>query len=295
MKVNRQAQFIFLLLIAAGVGAVLFLTRPQTSDRILSPVAQSKFPSSAPTPTPTPPPKPSPSPSPLSFAQLNSLYGPCTRLPVLMYHHIQDDQVAQKGGYLKLNVSPTNFHSQMQYLKDKGYAVLTFKDVDNFFDAGMGMPQKAVVLTFDDGYEDFYTLAFPILREFNFPAALFLPTGLVNNPGYLNWGQIQEMANSGLVFFGNHTWSHRSMNAAASIVSSEITTADTQLANYGLNIPKVFAYPYGSIGKFALDELTKDSYTLAFSTIPGSILCKKQRLNLPRVRIGNTSLSYYGF
>ena len=288
MKISRRTQFIFVLLVASVVGPALLLARSNTSDRVLSPVAQSKFSSliyeSSPQPTP----------SPLSFGQLNSLYGPCTRLPVLMYHHVQDDQVAQKEGYLKLNVSPATFRSQMQYLKDKGYAVLTFKDLDNFFDAGAGLSQRAALLTFDDGYEDFYTQAFPMLREFNFPAALFLPTGLVNNPGYLNWGQIQEMASSGLVLFGNHTWSHRAMNATADIVTREITTADAQLANYGLNIPKAFAYPYGAVSKLATDELIKDSYTLAFATTPGSTLCKKQRLDLPRVRIGNVNLNYYG-
>ncbi len=287
MFVNRQSRFIVVLLIAIGVGTVLLLNRPLTSDRTPPPVAQATFPSLTPTPSPKP------SPQPLSVGQLNSAYGPCTRLPVLMYHHVQDDQLAQKEGYLKLNVNPTHFRSQMQYLKDKGYSVLTFKDLNNFFNTGAKIPRRAAVLTFDDGYEDFYTQAFPILRQFNFPAALFLPTGLVNNPGYVNWGQIQEMANSGLVFLGNHTWSHHSLATDSAVVVKEISTADQQLTSRGWDNPKVFAYPYGTTTKFAKDELGREGYTLAFSTVPGSTLCKKLRLALPRVRVGNNGLGYY--
>jgi len=67
----------------------------------------------------------------------------------------------------------------------------------------MALPKKPVLITLDDAYEDNYFNAFPILKEFNFPALFLPPTGLVNNPDYLNWMKINQMR--GLVYFGQHT------------------------------------------------------------------------------------------
>ena len=72
---------------------------------------------------------------------------------------------------------------------------------------------------------------------------MFVPTGLVNNPGYLTWDQILSM--NGSILFANHTWSHKNVEVSAATMQNEISTADTQLADHGLNNPKVFAYPYG--------------------------------------------------
>ena len=123
---------------------------------------------------------------------------------------------------------------------------------------------------------------------------IFTPTGLLNNPGYLNWEKIQEMAGSGLITFGNHTWSHRNVGGAASIVETEITTADTQLTDHGLNNPKIFAYPYGLESNNATKDLTKLGYKLAFTTVSGRVQCAKKKFDLTRIRVGNTSLSSYG-
>jgi hypothetical protein len=75
----------------------------------------------------------------------------------------------------------------------------------------------------------------------------------------------------------------------------EISTADTQLSDHRLNSPKVFAYPYGLDTGASETYLNSLGYKAAFTTIPGNILCKKQRFALPRIRIGSTSLSFYGF
>ena len=181
----------------------------------------------------------------------------------------------------------------MQYLKDKGYGTASMSDLINFFDSGTPVTSKSVLLTFDDGYEDFYTDAFPVLQSLGFKATMFVPTGLINNPDYLTWDQIMSM--NGSILFANHTWSHKNVGGSASVMQYEISTADTQLAEHGLNSPKVFAYPYGLDSGGSEKFLVSLGYKAAFTTVPGNILCKGKRFELPRIRIGSTSLSSYGF
>lgn len=244
--------------------------------------------------TPIPIPTPTPTPKPLTFAEMNALYGPCVYLPTLMYHHVQDMDVARGKNQQNLTVATATFREQMQYLKSKGYQTVSLNDLISFFDQGVSIPQKTILLTFDDGYEDNFLYAFPILKEIGFKATIFTTTGLVNNYDYLNWDQISEMAGYG-ISFANHTWSHKNVKVEQSTLEMEVKTADTQLSERGYNSPKVFAYPYGLESTQAIKLLQDLNYQLAFSTRSGSTLCKKQRFDLPRVRIGNISLSNYGF
>src|SRR5258708_27553506 len=117
-------------------------------------------------PAPTSLPTPSPSPKPLTFKDINSIYGPCVNLPVLYYHHIQNLDVAKAAGQQNLTVGTDIFINQMQYLKDHGYITVVTNSLTDFFDKGTPIPSGAVLLTFDDGYEDFYVNVLPILRQF---------------------------------------------------------------------------------------------------------------------------------
>lgn len=237
-------------------------------------------------PTPEATPSPTPTPKPLTFTQMNALYGPCVYLPTLMYHHVQSAEKAKESKQTGLTVNTDKFRLQMQYLKTNGFTTVQPANLIAFFDQGVPLPKKSVLITFDDGYKDFYSDALPILKEMGFTATMFLPTGLTNNFGYLNWSEIADAASSG-IYFANHTWSHKNAKAAPDIEEQEITTADTQLTERSLNIDKVFAYPYGFSSSFAESVLSKLNYKLAFTTAYGSTQCKQQRFDLPRIRVGN--------
>lgn len=252
---------------------------------IVVPVTPVASVSASPTPT---------KPKPLTFAEMNKLYGPCTNLPVLMYHHVEPEENAKLYKRTGLNVPPATFRKQMEYLNSKGYVSVTPADLANFFDSGSPLPAKPVLLTFDDGYVDIGDEAFPIMRELNIKGTLYIPTGLMENFDYLTWAKIDEMKASGVFNFGNHTWSHRNVAANKETVTKEITTADTQLSDHGINGLKTFAYPYGIDATFAEKLLSDMGYKMAFTTVNGRIMCKKQRFSLPRIRIGNTSLSFFG-
>lgn len=286
MSANKTK--IILLLPVAFLTGLLLHAFSSTAPPPLPSV--SVLPTSFPPPTITP----TPTPRPPTFKELNALYGPCAAVPTLLYHHIQDLNDAKAQGHLWLAVSPETFKSHLQYLIAHHYNPISPNNLVEFFNHGTSLPSKPVLLTFDDGYVDFYLNAFPLLKQFSLPAVLFLPTGLTDNPGYVTWKQVAEMNNSGQVFIGNHTWSHRDLKADLTTIEKEITIADQQLSDRGLNRPKVFAYPFGIESQSAKKFLVQSGYNLAFSTLKGSILCQKQSLDLPRIRIANLPLSSYG-
>ena len=279
----REKLFLF---VAIGITVIIFFVAKKEKT--------SPSPSEQNVPTPMVSPTPTPTPRPLTFAEMNTLYGPCVRLPVLMYHHIQDKDKAIEKKQTALTVETTVFQVQMAYLKQKGYQTVNLNELINFFDFGAKILPKSIFISFDDGYDDFYLNALPILKENNFQAVVFLPTGLMNNPGYLNWNQITDSAGYG-IYFGNHTWSHKNVKASQEVIEREISLADIQLTEHGLNSLKIFSYPYGLGNDYDRQFLEKLGYKLAFSTKPGSTLCKKLRFDLPRVRIGNANLSVFGF
>ncbi len=244
-----------------------------------------------PPPAATPQPSPSPSPTPLSFADMTRLYGPCARVAVLMYHHIQPEPEAKEKRQTALSTTPEFFRRHLEYLRQKGYIVIKPAHLARFFATGEKLPEKAAIITLDDGYADAYVYALPILRDMGLAATVFLPTGLVDNPGYLTWNQVSQMQGSSLVEFANHTWSHRSSYGTEAVERREIDTADVQLTERGLNVDKVFAYPYGSPSLVVEKILQQNKYQLAFTTVPGTAHCQARRWELPRIRMGNAPLS----
>lgn len=237
---------------------------------------------------------PSPTPKPtLSPAEYETKYGPCIRVPILMYHHVNSTEEANAGGYSGLNVTPETFRTQLEYLRAKNYHIIPAVMLNDFFDRGSPLPDNPIILTFDDGYGDFTDVAAPILFEFNYPSTLFISTGLMENPGYSTWAKLSAL-NSSLFYLGNHTWSHHNMITNTKTVEFEIGTADAQLFERGLNKDRIFAYPYGPSSSTAINWLSSHSYTLAFTTTNNSFHCKGLRYTLGRIRVGNNSLSNYG-
>lgn len=289
----------FILLIVAGASAAigtLFLLRvllpstpPVTSplaSLISEPLMQTV---QVATPIPTPTPKPTPQPT---------TYPPkgyhCVNVPILMYHHVQPLEEAATLGHAALTVDRDVFAKQMQYLADRGYTVTTLRVLSDYFDGKATLPKKPIILTFDDAYDDFYTYAVPILASHNFKSDLFVPTGLMENPGYLTWEHVKNSKEQG-VEIGHHTWSHANIaRNDDTFFHQELDIATQQLVEHGYGPVTVFAYPYGSHNGHDIVELIKRGFTIAVTTLPGNTQCKEDRLALHRTRVGNSSLSAYG-
>ena len=130
-----------------------------------------------------------------------------------MYHSIANDDESGVHPYYRISTSPGAFSEQMSFLSRNDYHVADLKDLNRLLNEGW-QNKKYAVLTFDDGYDDFHTMAFPILEEHRFPATVFLPTAFIGSsnerfPGkkHLNWEQVVELSNKG-ISFGSHTVTH---------------------------------------------------------------------------------------
>lgn len=233
-------------------------------------------------------------PTPRSAAKVQRQARHCAVVPVLLYHHIQPQEQAIAKGQAKLSVDSEIFAKQMQYLVKKGYSTLTPGQFLSGIKTG-SLPPKPILLTFDDGYDDFYTYAYPQLLANKLHATVFLATGLMDNSGYLSWDKIKEMDSSGLVTFANHTWSHKALKGQGEqILRFEIGTAQGQLEEKGLGGAMAFAYPYGSKSKKVEDILAELGFQSAFTTVPGWQQCASSPYLFHRNRIGNAALSAYG-
>ena len=229
---------------------------------------------------------PSPSPSP------EVLTGYCLNVPILIYHRIQPQSIAQQQSQTALSVDSGTFESQMAYLNSKGYVTISTAQLAQALISHGKVPSKSVVVTIDDGYDNFYNFALPIIQKYHIHVDLLIPTGLLNNPQYMTWDQLKAAISSGLVGIVNHTHSHANLGAAdAAKISFEVLTAKKQLAEIGQN-PIIFGYPYGTVA--GIKFLQDNGFIAALSTIPGQTQCDSFLMSLHRTRVGNSSLAAYG-
>ena len=124
-------------------------------------------------------------------------------LPVLTYHRVVP--WAHKHG--PLLVSPESFRRQMSFFQRNHYHVLSLREAAPYIASSRFPPPRSVVITFDDGYDDNFIYAFPILKKYGFPATIFMVAGEVGKPNFLNWEQLREMTYHGIAI-GSHTITH---------------------------------------------------------------------------------------
>lgn len=292
MKTNKGfLRAFFLILVALLLIRFASLRVNSVSENKLNSPLSSKAtskPTIKPTPSPSPTPTPTPTPTPVPS-------GYCLNVPVLFYHHIQPQAEAIANKQTSVSTDITYFEQQLAYLNDHGYASISSLDLVNALRNRTGLPAKSVVVTLDDGYSDVYTNAFPLIKRYNIRVSLMIPTGLVGNRGFVTWGQLNDMKNSGLVYFVDHTWSHYSLQGNLDKIHYEIETARSQIEqNLGQKVD-LFAYPYGTFNNSEIQILREDNFLGAFSTLPGIYQCDSFIMTLHRTRIGNSSLAYYGF
>lgn len=206
------------------------------------------------------------------------------KLPILMYHGIRKCNSAQN----KYVISPDEFEADLKYLKENGYETIVVADLLEYFDKGTPLPEKPIMITFDDGCLNNYTYAYPLLKKYN-AKMILSPIGKCideyskngdKNPAYAqaDWNTLREMADSGLVEIQNHTYDmHESTGRiGASQKSGEsdeeykkALTADLKKFNERmkaeLNIsPTAFIYPYGAISKTAPDIIKELGFRASF-------------------------------
>lgn len=188
------------------------------------------------------------------------------QIPVLMYHSIADNSKVTDNVSKSIILPPEVFKQQMQYLKDNGYTTLTLDELYNFLKNDKPVPEKSVVLTFDDAYEDNYTNAYPILKEFGFRATIFVITGGTDKIGaYLTSAQLKEMDTNG-IDIQSHTVNHEELDKLSLEKQQETLVQSKQFLEKLLN-KKVdyIAYPSGKYNNFTEQAAKNAGYTMAFT------------------------------
>lgn len=215
------------------------------------------------------------------------------RVPILTYHFIAANPNPKDRARDALSVPPDKFEAQMEYLAQNNYTPITLDTLYGIYNGQTSAPAKPVVLTFDDGYIDFYTNAFPILKKFNFHAVSFIATGLVGGSYYMNWDQIKEIASSGLVTFEAHSVNHVNlMSLSYAKALKELQDSKNILysqTGYPVNF---IAYPYGTSNATVQRATKAAGYVGGVGTWFGK--ASAPGINLPRIKIsGYMSLATF--
>ncbi len=228
--------------------------------------------------------------NPKTLAKLSEdqyVLGTTTQVPVLMYHYIRvNPWPSDKVGF-SLSVTPYDFASQLDWLQNHGYHTISLDELGANLLYGTSLPSKPIVLTFDDGYRDFYTAAYPELKKRNLKALNFVITGFVGLPQYLTWNEITEMSKSGLITFGAHTVNHVAMTYLSDENDLQELTKSKQDLEAHLHYPiNWFAYPFGNSDSRTAFLVKQAGFLGAFTTKPGTAQTTDTLFLQPRVRIG---------
>lgn len=185
-------------------------------------------------------------------------------VPVLMYHSID----YEKGN--ELRVPKEAFREQMSYLKQNGYTTLTLNELYNFFINNKPIPEKAIVITFDDGYKDNFENAYPILKEFGFNATIFVITSTVDtDKGYLTSKELKELEANG-IDIESHTVNHEQLDKLT--YNEQITTLKNSkeyLEKLLGEQKKYTAYPFGKWNDDTIKAAKDSGYAMVFTTVSG--------------------------
>ena len=222
-------------------------------------------------------------------------------VPVVMYHRVinKSENEGIHGTYIYENI----FREHMKYLKENNFSVITFEDLNNIgwrnrFDKN----KKYIIITFDDGYVDNYELAFPILKEFNFKATIFL----MGESTYNEWDvkadgeksfplmsveMIKEMQDYGIEF-GAHTFNHPKLNKLSNDeIKYQIVDVKKPLEEKIGREIITFAYPYGILNDYAKKMVEEAGYTFGVATDSGSVCLSNDLYQIRRIAIfPNTNL-----
>lgn len=213
-------------------------------------------------------------------------------LPVLMYHKVAP---AVRAGDL-LTVSVENFDRQMRFLRDHRMAVPL--EVAGRYIQAKRRVRGAVAVTFDDGMEDNYRFAFPILRKYRIPATIFLIVSHVGRKGYLTWEEVREMRDSGLVSFGSHTVDHVLLTQVSPKRGEREIVLSKQLLEDRIGVPvTTFSYPLGNMNARVREQVIRAGYALAVVANPGKRWPDDDVFALKRLRISENARSplLFGF
>ena len=211
------------------------------------------------------------------------------RVPILMYHYISTPPEDADEYRTDLSVLPENFRAQIAYLAENGYQSITFNDLSLALTNKKILPDKPVILTFDDGYIDNYENAFPILAEYGFRATFFIVTDFIDNEysAYMTWGMIKEMSAAGH-HIEPHSRTHPDLTGQEYdyLIWQILGPQETISYHTGIT-PRYFSYPSGRYDDAVIEVLQALDFWGAVTTYSGKVHNFDGRYKCSRLRVRN--------
>ena len=216
------------------------------------------------------------------------------RVPVLMYHYIRINPDPHDRLGFGLSVTPWDFASQMDWLTANGFHPITFRDLHAYLSGVAGLPSRPVILTFDDGYGDFYTTALPILVRHDFKAVSYVVSGFIGRSGYMSAAQIRE-ADRTDIEIGSHTVDHADLTRQSfDGLRYQIMTSKRTLEELLGHPVLSFCYPSGKFNPNVVSVVQEAGYSDATTTRYGFVRAMDGRFLWGRLRVsGGESLADY--
>ena len=221
------------------------------------------------------------------------------RVPILMYHSISDNLFGKSHPYYQINTSAQVFAQQMRWMRANGYRTLDLTQMWTAMQAGDDL-SKTVVITFDDGYRDFYTDAFDALRQCGFTATIFLATDRIKDSpvriegvDYLTWSEVREL-HAGGTRFGSHTVTHPDLRSLGPDQIEYEVGCSKETIEQKLGAPvESFSYPFAfpeenkNFTQFLVDILENQGFENGVSTIIGRASKNNNHFYLPRLPVNS--------
>ena len=211
-------------------------------------------------------------------------------LPILMFHYIEDvpSDSSDQMRY-NLSFSPQKLEQFLIFFEEHNIKTLTFWDLKKIIERKKEFPEKAVMLTFDDGYKNHYDNAFPILKKYNAKGVFFIISSKPDNDSnYANWNQLKEMADNGQEI-ASHTVSHLNLvNFSKAEIKSELEISKNTIEKK-IGKPVIsLCYPAGKYNERVI-EVAKENYLFARTTKLGKHFSFQKRYEIPIIRIFPTT------
>jgi peptidoglycan/xylan/chitin deacetylase (PgdA/CDA1 family) len=218
------------------------------------------------------------------------------RVPILMYHYISVPPPNADKYRLDLSVTPKNFEAQLKYLAENGFTTISLYELHAYLSSGRPLPPKPVVLTFDDGYIDNYTEAFPLLKKYRMTGTFFVVSEFASstNPAYMRWHHIKEMSDAGMSI-ESHSRAHTDLRTRRGdfqgLVWDTLPVLD-QIEKVTGKRPRFFCYPFGKYDGAVIRMLKSEFMLGAVTTDYGKTHTLANAFTWDRVRIhGSTSVA----
>jgi len=252
-------------------------------------ITPSPSPTVTPTTTPTVTPTPEPQPTPDGVARR-------LRVPILMYHYVSVPPADADAIRRDLSISPQQFEAQLKYLKEAGFTSITLHDLMLYLTMGYSLPEKPIILTFDDGYADNYEFAYKLLRKHGFIGTFFLVTAFQDEsrPEYMSWDNVVEMHAGGMEF-GAHSYNHADLRKQSVDYLVWQILGPREAIEERIKEPvRFFSYPSGAYDDQVVAVLRSAHYWGAITAHQGVLQSSQHPFDLQRIRIrGGDSLGKF--